>query len=334
MILDRYDALLLDLDGTVYRGTEAVDGAQEAVRAAAEHGVSVRFVTNNASRAPETVATGLRELGIAATAGEVDTSAQAAAAVVADQVGPGSAVLVVGSPALAEEIAALGLRPVRDNTGPVAAVVQGLSKDIGWSDLAEACIAINAGARWVAANTDPTLPTERGLLPGNGSLVAALRAATGAEPVVAGKPEAPLMRAAIEAAGARTPLVVGDRLDTDIAGAVTVGADSMLVLSGVSGATELLGAPAARRPTYIAADLAGVFGEPDRLAVAEDPDWTVRESGDGLTVSGDGDPIGLLRTLCAIAWRMPSAPKALEAHGGPADAALRALGLGERDAIG
>ena len=146
------------------------------------------FVTNNASRSADEVAAHLRELGFTATADDVVTSAQSAARLLADQLPPESPVLIVGTDALADEIAAVGLRPVRRYDDNPVAVVQGLSMTIGWPDLAEAALAIRAGALWVAANVDPTLPTERGLLPGNGSLVAALRAATGAEPQVAGKP--------------------------------------------------------------------------------------------------------------------------------------------------
>jgi HAD superfamily hydrolase (TIGR01457 family) len=254
-MLDRYDALLLDLDGTVYRGHDAVPGAVEAVAAARAAGLGIRFVTNNASRAPQEVADHLTEIGFAADLGEVSTSGQAAAVMAADRVPAGSAVLVLGSDALAHEIELVGLRPVRTADDDVVAVVQGLSKDMGWYELAEACVAIRAGALWVACNVDLTLPTERGLLPGCGSLVAALKAATGAEPLVAGKPATPLLEQAAKSLGTQRPLVVGDRLDTDIAGAVDAGMDSLLVLTGVSTAAEAEELPAAQRPTYVAADL-------------------------------------------------------------------------------
>ena len=119
-------------------------------------------------------------------------------------------------------------------------------------------MAIRAGALWVAANVDRTLPTERGLLPGNGAMVAALKAATDAEPQVAGKPAPALMRDALARGTFHSPLVVGDRLDTDIEGAMRGGADSLLVLTGVTRPADLLLAPPDRRPTYVAADLAGL----------------------------------------------------------------------------
>ncbi len=255
MLLDRYDALLLDLDGTVYRGREAVPGAVEAVAAAREHGTGIRFVTNNASRSPEAVAEHLTELGFHAALDEVSTSAQAGAAMLLDLVPQGAHVLVLGTDALAEQVRLRGYRPTRD-AEHAQAVVQGLSQDLGWRELAEACVAIRqGGARWIACNVDATLPTERGLLPGNGSLVAALRTATGAEPLVAGKPATPLLEQAAKSAGAQRPLVVGDRLDTDIAGAVNAGMDSLLVLTGVSTEAEANELPEDRRPTHVAADL-------------------------------------------------------------------------------
>ncbi|WP_158853001.1 HAD-IIA family hydrolase [Saccharothrix deserti] len=261
MLLARYDALLLDLDGTVYRGREAVPGAVEAVAAAREHGTGIRFVTNNASRSPEAVAEHLTELGFHAALDEVSTSAQAGAAMLLDLVPQGSHVLVLGTAALAEQVRLRGFQPT-DSAEHAQAVVQGLSQELGWRELAEACVAIRKGARWVACNVDATLPTERGLLPGNGAMVAALRTATGVEPLVAGKPATPLLEQAAKSAGAQRPLVVGDRLDTDIAGAVNAGMDSLLVLTGVSTEAEADGLPEEQRPTYVAADLSVLYRLP------------------------------------------------------------------------
>ena len=138
--------------------------------------------------------------------------------------------LIVGTESLAAEIDNVGLKPVRQWSDDPVAVVQGHSPQTGWPDLAEAALAIRGGALWVAANVDKTLPSERGLLPGNGSMVAALRAATDSEPQVAGKPEPTLLTDALSRGDFRTPLVVGDRLDTDIAGANAAGLPSLLVL--------------------------------------------------------------------------------------------------------
>ncbi|MBV8931894.1 MAG: HAD-IIA family hydrolase [Kutzneria sp.] len=301
-LVARHDALLLDLDGTVYRGGEAVPGAAEAIHESRGRGVGIRFVTNNAARSPEQVAAHLTELGLAAEASEVNTSAEAGAAMLAERLSAGATVLVVGTDALAAEVAAVGLVPARVFSAEVAAVVQGHSPHTAWSDLAEACLAIRAGALWVACNTDPTLPTERGELPGNGSMVAALRAATDREPLTAGKPARPLLDQAIAAADARRPLVVGDRLDTDVAGAAAARLDALLVLTGVCTPKELLAAPAGLRPRYVAADLGGLFRPSAEVEIGEQPGWRVQTSDDTLTVTGSGDPIALLRALCAAWW--------------------------------
>jgi HAD superfamily hydrolase (TIGR01450 family) len=221
------------------------------------------YVTNNASRAPATVAEKLSALGIPTQPDEVVTSAQAAARTLAEQLPTGSTVLVVGTEALADEVRAVGMVPVRTvaEAGPAgpAAVVQGLAPATSWADLAEAAVALHQGALWVAGNTDATLPTTQGPLPGNGAFVAALRLVTGREPVVSGKPEPALHRASVGRVRAQRPLVVGDRLDTDVLGAVRGGADSLLVLTGVVGLRELLDAPAGSRPTYVSSDLRGLL---------------------------------------------------------------------------
>lgn len=229
--------------------------AAESVAAARAAGLRAAFVTNNASRRPATVAARLVELGIPAAPEDVVTSAQAAVRWLAGRLPVGSAVLVVGTDELAEEVAAAGLRPVRSATEAPAAVVQGLSPDTGWRELSEAALAVRAGALWVAGNGDLTYPSPRGALPGNGALVAALVAATGRTPVVVGKPEPELHQESVARVGAQRPLVVGDRLDTDVLGAVKGGADSLLVLTGVTDREELLAAAAGRRPTYVSSDL-------------------------------------------------------------------------------
>ncbi|HEX5401374.1 MAG TPA: HAD-IIA family hydrolase [Pseudonocardiaceae bacterium] len=330
-LLHNYDALLLDLDGTVYRGATPIDTAEPAIQAAHQAGVAVRFVTNNASRSPDDVAEHLNRLGIPAKHDEVTTSAQAAAGMLVDRVAPGADVLILGTGALAAEARALGFTPVRAAGPGVKAVLQGLSQEVGWRDLAEACLAIRAGALWIVCNADATLPTERGLLPGNGALVAAVRAATDATPLVAGKPERPLMDDAIKAAGARHPLAIGDRLDTDIEGAVNVGIDSLLVLTGVATAATLLAAEPARRPTFVTADLRGIERAPADVAIAVHPDWQA-EATDELTLrhtgTGQPDALAALRTLCATWWAADQSgtPK-VRALDADAEAVIDQLGL-------
>ncbi|MPY99503.1 MAG: HAD-IIA family hydrolase [Actinophytocola sp.] len=302
-LLDRYDCLLLDLDGTVYHGSEAIKGAISGIDVAHTEGVTVRFVTNNASKTPDDVASHLRDLGVPARTEEVATSAQAGARLLATTVSAGVTVLVVGTDALAAEVSAAGLRTTREYSDDVAAVVQGHSPDTAWADLAEACTAIRSGAQWVACNVDPTLPTERGQLPGNGSMVAALRTATGATPAVAGKPEPTLFIETARAAHAETPLVVGDRLDTDIAGAAAADMDALLVLSGVTTPADVLAASEGQRPRYLADDASAVTASADDLAIGERRGWQVDVADGELRVSGSGEPLDLLRALCPLAWQ-------------------------------
>lgn len=325
--LDRYDVLLADLDGTLYRGREAVPGAVEAVRAAADRGVGTVYVTNNASRRPADVAVHLADLGFPATERDVVASSQAAAAMLAEQLPAGAAVLVVGTDALAEEVTAAGLTLTAD-AAEAAAVVQGHNPDTGWRVLAEATVALRAGAVWVACNLDPTLPTERGPLPGNGSMVAALRTASDREPQVAGKPATALLVEGARRSGARRPLMIGDRLDTDIEGGRVAGMETLLVLTGVSDATELLAAPPSRRPDLVGADMSVLTGGLEDLVPGPRPGWDARSAGaDDLRLSGSGDPVDALRALCAVHWAAGGGAAAVTAEGRAARDALTALGL-------
>ncbi|HWN33829.1 MAG TPA: HAD-IIA family hydrolase [Pseudonocardia sp.] len=334
---ERYDALLFDLDGTLFRGGTALPGAPEALAEAAGLGCRIGYLTNNGSRNAGQVVEHLRALGFAADESEVVTSGQAAARLLADRLKPGDAVLVVGSKALAGEVTSVGLT-IADRAEQAGAVVQGHSPDTGWRDLAEACLAIRAGAVWVATNVDATLPDERGELPGNGSMVAALVTATESEPLVAGKPEAALFDEAVRRAGAQRPLMVGDRLETDIAGANAVRMPSLLVLTGVSDAAALLAAPEAHRPTYLGADLTALRTDLDRLRPTARPPWRASRAGDELRLELDpdagpglaeaADPIDALRTLCAAHWAEGGGrPARLTAAGPTSVAALHTLGL-------
>lgn len=259
-LVDPYDLVIFDLDGVVFLIDRPIPGAPEALARLRSMGTAVRFATNNASRRAADVAALLTGMGIAAAPEEVLTSSGAAAAVLAERFPAGTPVLVVGAPSLHADVAAAGLKPVRSaDDGPLA-VVQGYGPQVDWAQLAEACVAIRAGAWWMATNTDRTLPTPRGPLPGNGSLVAALATALDRGPdLVVGKPGQALFTTAAMQSGSQRPLVVGDRLDTDIAGANRAGMDSLLVLTGVSTADEAAAAAEELRPTYVAADLAGLF---------------------------------------------------------------------------
>ncbi|CAG7580429.1 HAD-IIA family hydrolase [Rhodococcus opacus] len=305
---DGYDALLLDLDGTLYQGPQEIPGAREALAAGEQ---SCYYVTNNASRRPGEVAEHLTELGFDADESTVVTSSQTAARLLAENVAPGSPVLIVGTEALADEIRHVGLSPVRSFEDAPAAVVQGHSPTTDWAILAEATLAIRAGAVWVAANLDTTLPTERGLVLGNGSMVAALRTATSREPLVAGKPAAPLMEDAMRRSKCVRPLVVGDRLDTDIEGANNVGLDSLLVLTGVSTAVDVLRADAEQRPTYLASELDALNRPAEESLIGEDNRWSVEFDGSDLVIEPTSesaapvDSAALLRAVTAGAWKFP-----------------------------
>ncbi|MBI3688282.1 MAG: HAD-IIA family hydrolase [Actinobacteria bacterium] len=329
----RYDVALLDLDGVVYVGSEAVPGAVAALEKAAEAGLRRAFVTNNASRSAEEVATLLRGLGVHTCAEEVVTSAQAAAHLLADRLPAGALVLVVGSAALAEEVRVRELVVTGSADDRPVAVVQGYSPDVGWRQLAEATIAVRRGALWVATNIDATIPSPRGPLPGNGSLVGVVRSATGATPLVTGKPQPELHQESVQRTGARRPLIVGDRLDTDIEGATGAGVDSMLVLTGVTTAAALLAAGPRHRPTYLAADLSGLL-VPHPVATPDGEGWrcggfVAVPHGGQLTLAGAGpDHVDALRALCAAAWRPGAEPVRRVAPAGAAAAAVVArLGL-------
>ncbi|WP_037571549.1 HAD-IIA family hydrolase [Phaeacidiphilus oryzae] len=322
---EAYDTALLDLDGVVYAGPNAVPHAVDSLAAARQGGMRLAYVTNNASRTPKAVAEHLSELGVPAGPEDVITSAQAAARLVAERVPEGAKVLVVGGEGLVQAVEERGLVPVRSLDEEPVAVVQGYDRSVGWTELAEASYAVQRGLPWVASNTDLTIPTARGTAPGNGTLVNAVRAATGVDPAVAGKPLPPMHRETVLRTGAERPLVVGDRLDTDIEGAFNGGVDSLLVLTGVTAPGDLLAARPEHRPTYVGRDLRDLL-EP-QPEVAEEADGG-RRCGGWLVAAADGvlrfaetgeDPVDGLRALCAAAWS--------GAATGGWDKALAGLGL-------
>ncbi|WP_285706315.1 HAD-IIA family hydrolase [Microtetraspora sp. NBRC 16547] len=328
-LIDAYDTLLLDLDGVVYLGRHAVPGAPEALAAARDRGARLAFVTNNASRTPGAIAAHLSGLGVPATSDDVVSSAQAAARLVAERFPPGSPVLVVGGMGLRMAVRAYGLRPVTTALDGPVAVVQGIWDALSYGLLCEGALAVRAGAWFVAANADTTMPTNRGVLPGNGSMSRVIATATGVEPVVAGKPEPPLHRESMIRTGAERPLIVGDRLDTDIEGATRAGVDSLLVLTGVTGPLDLLTATPHHRPTHVAAGLCGLHEPPARVRRGpggwECRGWTARWEGGRLGLSGSGDPMDGLRASCAAAWERAGEGRADEDEVKPVLAALGSL---------
>lgn len=332
---EAYDTALLDLDGVVYAGGEAVPHAVASLDEARRSGMASAYVTNNASRTPQTVAEHLTRLGIPAQAEEVVTSAQAVARLIAEQIPAGSRVLCAGGEGLRTALRERGLRPVDSAEDAPAAVVQGYGgPELRWSVLTEAALAVNRGVPWFASNTDLTVPSGRGIAPGNGAAVEVVRIATGGtkDPQVAGKPLPPMHRETILRTGAQRPLVIGDRLDTDIEGAHAGGVDALLVLTGVTGAAELLAARPGHRPSYVAADLRGLL-EPHPAVVADGDGfrcgaWRAAAGEDMLEAEAAGPgaadtPLDALRALCAAAWTAGGQGRCLL----PAGPALDRLGL-------
>lgn len=302
-----YDVAVLDLDGVVYVGPDAVEGAPEALNRAQSGGMHLAFVTNNAARPPATVGEHLRELGVDARDEDVVTSAQAAARLLARQLPAGSKVFLVGGEGLELALRERGLQPVTEPTDDVAAVAQGYGPDMPWRQVMQGAALVRSGLPWVVSNTDMTIPTATGVSPGNGTLVRLVADFAEREPEVAGKPMSPLFEETLTRVGGERPLVIGDRLDTDIEGAVTMGWDSLLVLTGVTGLEELVRARPVERPTYVAPDLEAL-AEPQQAPEESDGGvtlggWTVSLDGNRLAVEGDGSAADWWRVVAVAAWR-------------------------------
>lgn len=301
-----YDLAMLDLDGVVYVGRDAVPDVAEHLRAARASGMKLAFVTNNASRPPSVVRDHLNDLGVEAEVADVVTSAQAAARLVAERVPPGSRVFVIGGTGLEQALREEGLEPVQSVDTDPAAVVSGYHPDLRWRTVIDGAILVQRGLPWVASNTDRSVPTPHGPGPGNGVLVQAVADFTGVTPVVAGKPQPPLFEETRRRVGGARPLVVGDRLDTDIEGAQRAGFDSLLVLTGVTGLTELVAAPPHERPTYLAPTLAALTEpHPDvRREGAETvvAGWRAHVEDGALHVEGTGTAADWWRVVAWAAW--------------------------------
>lgn len=303
-----YDLAMLDLDGVVYVGPDAVPGAVDALVGARASGVQLAYITNNASRTASDVAAHLRDLRLPeVTDADVVTSAQAVAHLVADALPTGSSVLVVGGEGLRQPLEERGLRCVSTLDEQPLAVVQGFHPDVSWTHLAEAAYAIESGIPWFASNTDMTIPTARGVAPGNGSLVQAVTNATGVRPTVAGKPEAALFRETLERFSAERPLMVGDRLDTDIDGALGVGIDTLFVLTGVNDLQDVIDADIGHRPTFISHDLGGLNEVHPPVEIQES---NARCNGvevtcrDGKIHLGEAPGTSGIRAAVALAWHL------------------------------
>ena len=316
-LLSYYDAVFADLDGVVYEGGKAIDYAVPALEKVSELGLKLAFVTNNSSRKPATIAEQIAGYGLKVSEEQVVSSGQTGVELLSTLIPAGSKVLVVGGEGLRTYTQQAGFELVDDSTANPAAVIQGFSPDVGWKHLSEAAYSIQNGAKWVATNQDWTIPQERGVAPGNGTLVSAVHTAVGQLPLVAGKPEVAIFNTAIRRTQAQRPLFIGDRIDTDILGANRSGIDSLLVLTGISQAKELLAVKADSQPKFVVADLRELhlpyaqpketkFGFKLRGAEVELLGNKVR------VISGDPKGIDVLRCACKVIWNSGKAIHALD----------------------
>lgn len=321
-VLSQHDALLLDLDGTVWEGGRPLQRVVDVINSC---GVPAVYVTNNASRSPGGVVEMLGKIGLETDVEHVVTSAQAVLTLAAQELPAGSRVLVVGADSFRALAREAGFSVVSSAEDKPAAVFQGMSREVGWNQLSEAAYALHAGARFYASNMDTSLPTERGLAVGNGSMVAAVVSATGVEPTSAGKPEPAMFKLAANKVASKKPLAVGDRLNTDIAGGNAAAMNTFHVLTGVSGELELIEAPAPLRPNFIGAG----FHELSLPCSAAKPGpqggFKARFDGFDIVLEGGEEKstsIQALRTVLEVAWAMPEPPRYVQPRSEIAEKAL------------
>lgn len=315
-LVDRYSGIICDLDGVVYAGLAALPHAVEALEDALARGVGIVYATNNGSRPPEDVGAHLEELGLSIHGESVVTSAQAAAARLLAELGAGAPVLAVGGPGVSLALERAGLRAVTTAESAAGEAVRGVLQSFGasvsWSDLAEISYVVNGGALWVASNADLTLPTARGVAPGNGSLLQVVRAAVGGEPVVVGKPETALFElgAAVLDTSMEATLTIGDRIDTDIVGAARAGMDALLVFTGISTVADVVVIAPEHRPRYVAWDLRALTEQYVEPHVTTDAGTVIATCEDARATATRGDvrlgdggsPGARLRAVVAAAW--------------------------------
>jgi glycerol-1-phosphatase len=301
-----YDLLMFDLDGVVYVSGHPVDHAAESISTARQSGAHIAFVTNNAARTPTQVADHLVELGIDATATDVVTSAQAAARLLRDRFDKGAPVAVLGAQGLEEALLEAGLSPVQVGDDRAVGIVSGYAPEVRWKVIMRAATLIRNGLPWTATNTDLTLPTGDGLAPGHGLLVRLISDFADVEPDVAGKPARPLLDETRRRVGGERPLMVGDRLDTDIEGAQAAHVDSLLVMTGVTSLADLVGAARELRPTYVGHDLRALTRPGTRVSRSDDrweaDGWSAWVEGSSVSMGGSGGADAWWSVVAAAAW--------------------------------
>ncbi len=302
-VISHYDGLLADLDGTVWKGKNALPHALETMSAL---NVPVVYVTNNSSRSPETVATKLEGFGFSASPWDVVTSAEVTIDAVIRAYSDHVKVLVVGSPYLKEACLRAGLTVVESSHDAPDAVIQGYCSDATWGQLSEAVLSIRQGAGFFITNTDQTLPTERGLEIGNGGMARVVADCAETQWVSSGKPQPDMCLMGARRHGMKNPLVVGDRLSTDIGAGIASGFDTLLVLSGVTRLRDLLAPlPKESRPTYVAPDLRGLLMPVEDMNLQPSGGVQTQIQGDTLFLSGgsrETTPLDVVRTVLSVSW--------------------------------
>ena len=306
-VFNQFETVLFDLDGVIYEGENAIVDSVDSIASIRNSGIKVGYITNNSSRKPETIAQQLRGFGLELSEEEVISSAQAGVELLMTMIPAGSKVLVVGGEGLRSKVIEAGFELVSSSDDAPAAVIQGFAPEVGWKDLAEASYSIQRGAKWVATNQDWTIPREKGLAPGNGTLVSAVHTAVGQLPAVAGKPERAIFETAMREFKAESAIYVGDRLDTDVVGANKAGLGSGLVMTGVTTRKELLAAKADSRPTYILGtlkDLLSPYREPVKTKRGYKlGDCEVELLGEKVVVRfGDPKSLDALKAACFTIW--------------------------------
>lgn len=306
-IWGKYDTLLCDLDGVIYEGTNAIGGAVETVNSILETGLPVGYVTNNSSRKPETIAAQLEGFGILTKPQDIIGSAKTGVEILATLIPAGAKVFVVGGEGLRSRVIEAGFELVDNSDEKPAGVIQGFDPSVAWTDLAEASYSIANGAKWVATNQDWTIPREKGIAPGNGTLVSAVHTAVGQLPIFAGKPEPAIYKTAVDHFGAKRAIFIGDRIDTDIRGANRAEIDSVLVMTGISTRKEVLGVKKEDRPVFIIETMAELLADYDQPKKTKRgfacKGVEVELLGNKVLVThGDPKSIGALRAACAVIY--------------------------------
>ncbi len=250
--MQNYKGFLIDLDGTVYKGTEKIIEAIDFVKELDRRGLPYLFLTNNSTKHPSDVSKKLVDMGVPSTTEHVFTTSMATASYIKEQKADAK-VYPIGEEGLHMALEECGLEIVEEGADYV---VMGLDRTINYEKLAKGALNIRAGAKFVATNGDVALPTERGFLPGAGSLISVLSVTTGVEPKFIGKPESIIVDQAIEVLGTakEETLMVGDNYATDILAGINAGIDSLLVHTGVTTKEDLKSIE--KQPTFTIDSLA------------------------------------------------------------------------------